>query len=198
MSTRMAPKILVPLLLTIASSLAGAACVPVVGTVRLTPDFACTINQPGVAEGAAAGLFSAQLGECFSVKLNLAGFPAATGYAGLTNEYLAGAAGMTQTPAAIPQGAMDPRPRQIVQTARSAITLGSGSRKTTIYSTDVIVTLPVLAPTGQVVGAKTMTEQLVISGTDKQGAFANVTGVLHVIGSSLGQAAPVVGQICMP
>lgn len=198
MSTRMAPKILVPLLLTIASSLAGAACVPVVGTVRLTPDFACTINQPGVAEGAAAGLFSAQLGECFSVKLSLAGFPVATGYAGLTNEYLAGAAGMTKTPAAIPEGALDPRPRQIVQTARSAITLGSGSRKTTIYSTDVIVTLPVLAPTGQVVGAKTMTEQLVISGTDKQGAYANVTGALHVVGSSLGQAAPVMGQICLP
>ena len=198
MSTRMAPKILVPLLLTIASSLAGAACVPVVGTVRLTPDFACTINQPGVAEGTAAGLFSAQLGECFSVKLNLAGFPAATGYAGLTNEYLAGVGSATKTPAAIPEGALDLRPRQIVQTARSAITLGAGSRKTTIYSTDVIVTVPVLAPTGHVVGAKTMTEQLLISGTDQQGAFANVTGVLHVVGSSLGQPAPVLGQICTP
>lgn len=197
MSTRMAPKILVPLLLTIASSLAGAACVPVVGTVRLTPDFACTINQPGVAEGAAAGLFSAQLGECFSVRLNLAGFPVATGYAGLTSEYLAGAAGVTKTPAAIPEGALDPRPRQIVQTARSAVTLGSGSRKTTLYSTDVIVTQPLLSPTGTLVGAKAVTEQLVISGTNHKGAYANVTGVLNVLGNSIGQAAPVVGQICM-
>ncbi len=198
MSTRLAPKILVPLLLTIASSLAGAACVPVVGTVRLTPDFACTISKPEVAQDTAAGLFTGQLGECFSVKLNLAGFPAATGYAGLTSEYLVGAAGMTKTPAAIPEGAFQPQPRQIVQTARSAITLGSGSRKTTLYSTDVIVTQPVLSPTGAVVGAKAMTEQLVISGTDHKGSYANVTGALHVIGNSVGQAAPVVGQICMP
>ena len=57
MSIRMTPKFALPLLLTFASSVAGAVCVPVIGTARLLPDAACTIRtvaqrRPGAVSSA--------------------------------------------------------------------------------------------------------------------------------------------------
>ena len=195
MSIRMTPKFAIPLLLTLASSVAGAACVPVIGTARLLPDAACTIRtvaQPGTP----AALFG---GDCFSVQLNLAGFPTATGYAGNTVEPLASlvpGAPATVAPVAV-TAAGSPLPRQIVQTARSSVMLGNGARRTTLYTTDVVVIQPQLSATGQVV-PKLMTEQILISGSDGKGAFANVTGHLNVMGTTVGAISAVAGQVCMP
>ena len=75
-----------------------------------------------------------------------------------------------------------------MQTARSAITLGSGSRRTTLYSSDVTVIQPDFS-SGQLEPAA-VTEQIIITGTDGQGSWANVTGHLTVAGNSIGQPAP--------
>lgn len=195
MSIRMTSKIALPLLLTFASSVAGAVCVPVIGTARLLPDAACTIRtvaQPGTP----ASLFG---GDCFSVQLSLAGFPAATGYAGNTIEPMASlvpGAPATVAPVAVP-AVGSPLPRQIVQTARTTMWLGHGARRTAIYTTDVVVIQPQLSATGQVV-PKLMTEQILISGSDGKGAFANVSGHLNVMGTTVGAPSAVTGQICMP
>lgn len=195
MSVRLTPKFVVPLLLTLASGIASAACVPVIGTARLLPDTACTIR--GVAQpGVPATLFG---GDCFSVQVNLAGFPAATGYAGSTIEPMASlvpGAPATVAPVAVP-GEASPLPRQIIQTARTTMWLGHGARRTAIYTTDVVVIQPQLTATGQVV-PKLTTEQILISGTDGKGAFANVTGHLNVMGTTIGALSGVTGQICMP
>ena len=68
---RISPKRVLPVLLGLASGLAGAACVPVAGVVKLMPDDACqVIGASPVKEG-----FT---GQCFSVQLRLVGFPVAT------------------------------------------------------------------------------------------------------------------------
>lgn len=194
MTTRIAPRLLVSLLLTLASGLAGAACVSVVGTVRLVPEF----TSCGVADAAKPewkDLFTKKPAECFTVQLVLAGFPVATGYAGVTAEpvFVDGGPGATPamgyTPAMIPDAGG--APRQVIQTARSVVSLGLGSRRTTLYTTDVIVA----QPNGQLL-PKVVTEQILISDTNHAGAYANVTGHLNVLGNSIGQLAPVVGQIC--
>ena len=137
--------------------------------------------------------------ECFSTQLNLAGFPVGTGFSGTTAEgavSLVPGAPATLTPVALPS--LDPQqlPR-VVQTARSTITLGNGARATKIYTSDVVVLQPVALPNGQQV-PKAFTEQIVITGTNKQGAYANVTGYLHLMGTLVGVPAVVAGQICMP
>lgn len=48
---------------------------------------------------------------------------------------------------------------------------------------------------GQLVPAA-VTEQIVITGTDGQGSWANVSGHLTVAGNSIGQPAPLIGRIC--
>jgi hypothetical protein len=128
-------------------------------------------------------------GECFSVQLSLFGLPVGNGYAGLRREPILSAAGNAATPAFIPNDNSQ-SPRQVIQTARSAVSLGLlPARRTTLYTSDVIVIQPT---TGAV------TEQIVITGTDGRGAYANATGHLTVIGSSIGQSAPVMGSICLP
>jgi hypothetical protein len=60
----------------------------------------------------------------------------------------------------------------------------------------VIIVQPIFDVAGQVTGAKAVTEQIIITGTDGQGAFANATGHLSVVGDSRGQSARVLGEIC--
>lgn len=165
---------------------AGAGCLPVVGSVTLTPDPACTIaaHVPGPQ----------YVGQCFSVKLSILGLPIGNGYAGVTSEPIIGAdQAVTATPAFVPLDGQ-PAPRQIIQTARSAIALGTGSQRTMLYSADVTIIKPDLS-SGQPV-PEVVTEQIVITGTDGQGYWAGVTGNLVVAGNSIGQPAPVMGKIC--
>ena len=128
---------------------------------------------------------------------SLAGFPAATGHAGLTSEPVVSMipdGGAAATPAFVPQAGTQAVPRQVIQTARTVVTLGQRGRATTLYTDDVIVMQMVPTAAGLVPGA--VTEQIVIRDTDKKGAYANVTGHLTVLGNSIDQNAPVVGQIC--
>lgn len=191
MKTRLVPNILVPLALVLASAAASAACVPVTGVVKLLPLPSCATLAPvnGVPF----------LGQCFSVRLNVSGLPMATGYAGPTSEPLVGASGApTATPAMILDSASLPLPvpRQSIQTARSAVTLGQGAHRTTLYSNDVIIAQLALGPNGPVPVA--VTEQIVITGSDGKGAYAGVTGSLTVAGNSIGTPAPVSGRLCQP
>jgi len=174
----------IALSLGILPATAGAGCLPVVGSVTLTPDNACTIaaHVPGPQ----------YIGQCFSVKLSVLGFPTGYGYAGVTSEPVFGADhAATVTPAYVPVDGQPAQPRQIIQTARSAIALGTGSRRTILYSSDVTIIKPDVPVERTVV-----TEQIIITGTDGQGYWADVTGNLVVTGYSIGQPAPVVGQIC--
>ena len=102
--------------------------------------------------------------------------------------------GAAATPAFVPQAGTQAVPRQVIQTARTVVTLGQRGRATTLYTDDVIVMQMVPTAAGLVPGA--VTEQIVIRDTDKKGAYANVTGHLTVLGNSIDQNAPVVGQIC--
>lgn len=183
-------KHLVLALLAGAPLLAGARCLPVAGTVQLAPDPSCAIisQMPGPS-------FT---GECYSVRLSLLGLPEATGAAGVTREFVADPLGVPkgQTPLVIPEDVPPNPPRQLIQTARSAIAIGSGRFRTTLFSSDVIVVgKPVFAPTGQLVSG-IVTEQIVITGTDGQGLFAGATGHLAVLGNSIGESARVGGEIC--
>ena len=190
MTFRVATQVAIPLCLALVSGVAGAACTPVAGTVRLAPDALCKVaGESPVKVG-----FT---GQCYSVQLRLAGFPAATGHAGLTSETVVSMipdGGAAATPAFVPQAGTQAVPRQVIQTARTVVTLGQRGRATTLYTDDVIVMQMVPTAAGLVPGA--VTEQIVIRDTDKKGAYANVTGHLTVLGNSIDQNAPVVGQIC--
>lgn len=192
MMRRIAPKILVPLTVSMVAGTASAACVQAAGTVRLIPDASCQIavQAPGPT----------YIGSCFSVNLSIIGLPAATGYAGVTSEALVGANGVgTASPAVIPSDANPAVPRQIVQTARTAITIGRGSHQTTLYTSDVVVIQPTFdATTGQMGVPAAVSEQIIITGSDNKGAYARVTGNLTVIGNSIGQTVPVMGRLCLP
>ena len=136
-------------------------------------------------------------GQCYSVQLRLAGFPAATGHAGLTSEPVVSMipdGGAAATPAFVPQAGTQAVPRQVIQTARTVVTLGQRGRATTLYTDDVIVMQMVPTAAGLVPGA--VTEQIVIRDTNRKGAYANVTGHLAVLGNSIGQNAAVAGQLC--
>lgn len=188
-------KVCVPLLLSIGATLANAACVPVIGTARMMPDTTCSIRsvaQPGVP----AESFQS---ECFSSQLSLAGFPTATGFSGNTSELLvslANNAPATMSPVVLPSPTSQ-LPHHMIQTARSSMVLGVGARATRIYTNDVVIIQPTITSEGKVV-PKVMTEQITIAGTDGKGAFANVTGYLHLMGTSVGALSAVAGQICMP
>ena len=190
MSVRIAPKFLLPLLAAVLPAFAdAAACYPVAGTVRLMPDATCAVQS--YVSGA---IFD---GQCFSVNLSLLGFPNGSGFAGTTTEPLVGANGVpTLSPAVIPVDGQQV-PRQIVQTARTAVMLGAGKHRTTLYTTDVIVFQPQFSATGQVTPAVT-TEQILIAGTDGKGTYAGAKGHLIVLGNSIGVPAPVTGKICLP
>lgn len=182
-------KILASLLLGALPALASAACVPVVGSVKLLPDASCAINALG-------SQVPAYQNQCFSVALSLLGFPAASGYAGVTAEPLAGLAGTTATPAAVINAATQ-LPRQSIQTARSAVSIGSGAYRTTLFTNDVIVAQVTYNADGSTaVGA--VTEQILITGTDGKGAYSKVTGNLTVLGNSIGTSANVTGKLCLP
>ena len=196
MTRRCAPKVLLALLAATLPALSSAGCFPVAGSVRLLPDPTCAVQSsaPGV-------VFT---GQCFSVNLALIGFPTGTGYAGTTVEPLAGANGVpTTTPAVIPVDGQPTLPRQMIQTARSVITLGQAEHRrrestaTTLYTTDVIVFQPKISSTGEVTPGATV-EQILIAGTDGKGAYAGTTGHLTITGNSIGTPAPVVGRLCMP
>lgn len=190
MNIRFASRTLLPLALVLASSVASAACLPVVGSVKLTPLASCTGLEPvgGVPF----------LGQCFSVHLSLFGFPAATGYAGPTSEPIIGANGVpTVTPAFVPVSAAIPVPRQSIQTARSAVVLGKGAQRTTLYSNDVIIAQLQMGADGVPVPVA-VTEQLMITGSDGKGAYAKVTGNLTIAGNSIGAQAPLTGRLCLP
>jgi hypothetical protein len=192
MMRRIAPKILVSLAISMVAGTAGAACNQVAGTVRLLPDASCQIAAqiPGPT----------YIGSCFSVHLSIIGLPAASGYAGVTAEPLVGVNGVgTAAPAVIPSDFSQAVPRQIVQTARSAITIGKGSSQTTLYTTDVMVVQPTFdATTGQMGNPATVSEQILISGSDNKGAYSKVTGNLTIVGNSIGQSVPVLGKLCLP
>ena len=168
--------------------LANAGCLNVVGSVELTPDRDCTVSSmvPGV-------VFTE---ECFSVSMSLFGLPLGTGFAGITSETLIDGNGVPGvTPGIIPQDGQPTVARQIVHTARSAISIGSGAFRTTLFSSDVLVMKPKISATGQI-EPDVVTEQIIITGTDGQGLFANATGHLVVLGNSIGQRARVRGEIC--
>lgn len=190
MTISFASKILLPLAFTLASGVAGAACVPVIGSVKLQPLASCN----GLAPVGDVPF----LGQCFSVQLSLLGFPVATGYAGPTSEPIIGATGVpTVMPAVIPVSASLPVPRQSIQTARSAVSLGNGANRTTLYSNDVIVAQLKIGEDGQPVPVA-VTEQIMITGSDGKGAYSKVTGNLTVAGNSIGMSAPLTGRLCLP
>lgn len=189
---RLLAKIVLPIVAAVLPGFANAGCMLAAGTVKLMPDASCKVE----AALASSGVVFTH--ECFSVSLSLVGFPTATGHTGLTAEAVVGANnGMAMAPAVIPGASPTDLPRQIIQTARTVLSMGVGARKTTLYSNDVIVIKPVLTHTGQVLPAA-VTEQIIISGTDGQGAYANYTGFLSVVGNSIGAAAPVAGKLCTP
>ena len=191
MAIQRVAKFALPLAFALTTAVAQAACIPVTGTVKLLPDATC---QSGAASGNSSGL----TGECYSTTLNMLGFPVGSGYSGITNDPLMGVDGkVTATPAVLPVDAVTPIPRQIVQTARSAITVGGGHRKTTLYTSDVITVQPKVNADGSITPVG-VTEQIAIVGTDGKGMLAGATGTLVVLGYSVGQSAPVVGRLCTP
>lgn len=185
-------------LVGLAPAVANATCQVVTGSVFLLPDVdsngspACTVSTMIDDAPFAAG-------QCFSVNLSLFGLPAGRGFAGVTHEV---AVGVDENATVSPLTLLEPGEtgdtlpgsaptvRHQVLTARSAIGIGFGPFRTVVYSTDVIVVHP------QDAALPIVTEQIVISGTDGKGLFKNATGHLTVLGNSIGQSAPVVGQLC--
>jgi len=183
-------------LIGLATSAVHADCLPVTGQVQLTPETNCTnavSMVPGVPQDAS---------QCFAVTLSMLGLPVGRGYAAVTDELMFDTNGMpAQTPLVMPEdyllpGAPAPLPRQIVQTARSAIAMGRGGLRTVLYSGDITVIRPRFGPDGSP-AEPVVTEQIVITGTNEQGLLAGATGHLVVLGNSIGQDARVVGELCI-
>ena len=184
------------LALTLFPALAFAGtCMPVVGTVRLTPETnACTIanSMPGVPFDTT---------QCFKMTMKLGGFLPAYGYAGVTHEPLTGLL-LDPQPAGIQPGTiaspayvgLESPPRQSLLTARSTFSLGG----TQFYAAEVIVSQLKWIDTSTALPLR-VTEQSVITGTNGQGLFAKyTTGGVTIIGNSIGQDAQVRGEICQP
>lgn len=157
------------------ATLAHAACVPIQGTVQTMPEAAgrCT-----VASYYPPGTPFVGRDQCYTLVLKARGLPNAHGYAGVTVEPIASLlpnGGQALSPAAV-QG------RQLL-TARSTFALGG----TRFYLSEIIVESDGI-----------VTEQSVITGTDGRGTYAQASGGFHVLGNSIGAAAPVRGQLCSP
>ncbi len=162
-----------------------ADCLPVSGTVKLTVDGSCQVKNSYSSSNVAF------TDECYAVTLSILGIPTGYGYAGVTKTTVLGEGGVTETPAVL---ADDASPA-VVETARSAIGVGWGLFRTVLYSSDVVVARPTLGPGGELVNG-VVTEQIVITGTNGRGLFANTTGHLVVLGNSIGRNAQVVGELC--
>jgi hypothetical protein len=158
--------------LSLVASTASAACLPILGTVQLTPDPACTVQSITGMQG-----FAFLPGQCFSATLKLGGLIPASGHAGVTMEgmhSLIAGGGDAASPVVTQQS------RQVM-TARSTFVLGG----TRLYAAELII------DSGAIV-----TEQSIITGTDGRGIFRNASGGFTVIGNSIGQPATVRGELC--
>ena len=105
------------LALAAASSLAGAACLPIVGTVQLTPIPDCSVLQ--IYSGMQGQTY---LGECFTDVIKLVGFQTATGYSGVTSEMISSElpyGGAAASPASVPVNQL----KRELLTARSTFSL---------------------------------------------------------------------------
>jgi hypothetical protein len=160
------------LLLVTSAPYAVAECLPILGTVKLTPEAACTVATfPGM-QG------QPFIGECFSLTLKIGGLLTATGYAGVTSEMMTSVlpnGGMAASPAIVQNN-------RTVLTARSTFSLGG----TRFYAEEIIID----SGNGQV------TEQSIITGTDGKGLFKNATGSMTILGNSIGETAQVRGSLC--
>jgi hypothetical protein len=179
------------LVLAAASPLASAGCLPILGTVKLTPEQpgTCTVGTfPGMQGQPFLGNnYDPQHPEnstpgCFTAVLKLGGLLPAYGYSGVTSEKMTNV-----LPPFFPQSgseAFSPASVQgdrTVLTARSTFSL-AGTR---LYAAEVII------DSGDMV-----TEQSVITGTDGKGLFKNATGGFVILGNSIGETAQVRGEIC--
>ncbi|MCB1906615.1 MAG: hypothetical protein KDH15_04540 [Rhodocyclaceae bacterium] len=169
---------------------AQADCQPVSGAVQLTPGASCEALEGQLQHAHFTG-------DCFAVTLALDGFPTSRGLAGLTREVTASLEGdVALTPLFIPEDSDPSLVRQQILTARSAISIGWGRHRTTVYTSDLInVSRPQFGAAGELVGGFT-TEQVTITHTDGKGPLAGVSGTLAVLGNSIGRGAPVVGELC--
>lgn len=173
------------LALAAAAPLASAGCLPVIGTVILTPELpgTCTVQAMQVG-GQWPGLnflgnYDPSNPVCFTSKLKLVGLPAINGHSGVTSE-LMGSLLPGGGAAASPAGVQDNR---AILTARSTFALGG----TRFYAAEVII------DTGH---GQMVTEQSVITSTDGKGLFKNATGGFTILGNSIGETARVQGQLC--
>lgn len=162
------------LALAAASPLASAGCLPILGTVQLTPLSDCSVMQN--YSGMQGQPF---VGECYKDVLKLGGLLPASGYSGVTSETIS---------SLLPQGGTAASPASVqggrtLLTARSTFSLGG----TRFYAAEVIIQS----------GAQ-VTEQSVITSTDGNGLFKNATGGFTILGNSIVQTAQVQGQICTP
>ena len=179
------------LTLTGLSSVAIADCLPIFGTVTLTPDAECSVADVygkydssvvfvGTAEGQDPGEY------CFSVDLRLGGILPARGLAGVTLE-----AGLP--PQRIIQGGFE----RYVLTARSTFKLG----RTRFYASEIITQTEDMAikDDAERLAEAIVTEQSVILDTNDRGLFRNATGYFNILGNTLfGEPGRVTGEICTP
>ena len=129
---------------------------------------------------------------CFTTTLKLLGFGTSTGYSGVTSEPLIGNGSGTTTPAYVPADD-GVTPRQQVLTARSwlPINLTNG---TVISTAEVIIIQP---DSNSALPPKRVTEQSVITSATG-GLLNNATGGFVITGNSIGQEAPIKGELCLP
>lgn len=158
-------------------------CVALSGSVKLTPDAACTISQrvPGVP-------FLGAPGTCFSIAVK--GTLPGSGYAGMTLENVIGpvTGSLAQSPVIMNEAGLAattdefnlPETRRVFN-SRSAFSLPGG----TLYTVDV-----------GIVGGGAASEQLIISGGD--GFYKNASGILYTYNSVIGQWGPYTGKLCLP
>ena len=170
----------------------AGACLPVVGTVKLVPESTCMISGKYPTLFFLGTVDSSQPW-CFTTTLKLLGFGTSTGYSGVTSEPLRDVnGGVISTPAHVPvdDGVA---PRQQVLTARSwlPINLTNG---TVISTAEVIIIQPDSNPT---LPPKRVTEQSVITSATG-GLLHNATGGFVITGNSIGQEAPIKGELCLP
>jgi hypothetical protein len=152
------------------------------GKLILIPEAAgtCTISQTVTGPTYVGNPDPYGNPSCFSFTIR--GTMRGTGFAGLTSEPMQ--FGATASPAVmaewpVPAAALT---RQVL-TARAVINLKGGQ----VFTRDVIMID---------LASGTTTEQLIATGGT--GKWKDATGYAHVLGSSIGQEVPIVGQFCRP